>query len=455
MVEEKGADVGDLSSKRIVGFACNQGFALFLFYMGPNVGLGLFERADLFFMLAAMTLGFGVLWRANASVRDRLFARPLLFVYAAAMAGASLAGPSVPFEQQAWWLPVQGALLGIPNALLLAAWGRSFGQVPTATSVPEVVAGSFVGAVLCLVFSLAQGSDFLLLLRLLPFISAGYISAVGRPDAGKLASSSGLEERGTVLSAKVIVGTFCFGVAAGFMDAFATVPGEQVAPDIALTLVLFGAFLAGALSLLLSDGSYRVAVFVMALGFLLVPLMQDAVLPMAPGTVVFAGYLGLQTVLIALFLVVAQIARIDTSEAFSHGFTALFGGEAIGVLVANGFNTAGGETSYLAVVVSGGLLLLSFIFLFSERDFAQLSEISEEVDAFEAACARIVEAYGLSARESEILVYALRGRTSERIASELFISKSTVDTHLRRIYGKCDVHSRQELLDLGEAMRRN
>ena len=176
---------------------------------------------------------------------------------------------------------------------------------------------------------------------------------------------------------------------------------------------------------------------------------------MAPGTVVFAGYLGLQTVLIALFLVVAQIARIDTSEAFSHGFTALFGGEAIGVLVANGFNTAGGETSYLAVVVSGGLLLLSFIFLFSERDFAQLSEISEEVDAFEAACARIVEAYGLSARESEILVYALRGRTSERIASELFISKSTVDTHLRRIYGKCDVHSRQELLDLGEAMRRN
>ena len=36
------------------------------------------------------------------------------------------------------------------------------------------------------------------------------------------------------------------------------------------------------------------------------------------------------------------------------------------------------------------------------------------------------------------------------MAAELFIAKSTVDTHLRRIYGKCGVHSRQELIDLGE-----
>ena len=58
--------------------------------------------------------------------------------------------------------------------------------------------------------------------------------------------------------------------------------------------------------------------------------------------------------------------------------------------------------------------------------------------------------FKLSKRESEILPLALRGRTGERMAAELFIAKSTVDTHLRRIYGKCGVHSRQELIDLGE-----
>ena len=43
-----------------------------------------------------------------------------------------------------------------------------------------------------------------------------------------------------------------------------------------------------------------------------------------------------------------------------------------------------------------------------------------------------------------------RGYTGERIAAEFYISKSTVDTHLRRIYAKCGVHGRQELIDLGE-----
>ena len=53
-------------------------------------------------------------------------------------------------------------------------------------------------------------------------------------------------------------------------------------------------------------------------------------------------------------------------------------------------------------------------------------------------------------RRFEILPLALRGRTAERIAGEFFISKNTVDTHLRRIYAKCGVHTRQELIDLGE-----
>ena len=52
-----------------------------------------------------------------------------------------------------------------------------------------------------------------------------------------------------------------------------------------------------------------------------------------------------------------------------------------------------------------------------------------------------------------MLPLALRGRTSERIASELYIAKSTADTHLRRIYSKAGVHGRQELIDLGERLQ--
>ena len=85
---------------------------------------------------------------------------------------------------------------------------------------------------------------------------------------------------------------------------------------------------------------------------------------------------------------------------------------------------------------------------------AALSVVVSRTDRFEEACALIAASAKLSKRESEILPLALRGRTAERIASEFFISKNTVDTHLRRIYAKCAVHTRQELIDLGERTER-
>lgn len=55
--------------------------------------------------------------------------------------------------------------------------------------------------------------------------------------------------------------------------------------------------------------------------------------------------------------------------------------------------------------------------------------------------------YGLSARELEILDLFAQGRSANWIADNLIISKNTVRSHLRAIYTKLDVHTRQELLD--------
>ena len=96
--------------------------------------------------------------------------------------------------------------------------------------------------------------------------------------------------------------------------------------------------------------------------------------------------------------------------------------------------------------------MCAYVFLFTERDFSALSRVVDAVavDNTEDVKKAIAQAAALSARETEVLSLALRGRTNERIAQELFIAKSTADTHLRRIYSKCGVHSRQELLDLAE-----
>ena len=56
--------------------------------------------------------------------------------------------------------------------------------------------------------------------------------------------------------------------------------------------------------------------------------------------------------------------------------------------------------------------------------------------------------FELSDREIEIMQYLCKGRSRPYIAETLYLSENTVRTHSRRIYGKLDVHNKQELLDL-------
>lgn len=59
-------------------------------------------------------------------------------------------------------------------------------------------------------------------------------------------------------------------------------------------------------------------------------------------------------------------------------------------------------------------------------------------------------AFGLTPRETEVLTLLGRGRSLPYIADALFVTTGTVKTHVKHIYRKCNVSSRQELLDLLE-----
>ena len=63
------------------------------------------------------------------------------------------------------------------------------------------------------------------------------------------------------------------------------------------------------------------------------------------------------------------------------------------------------------------------------------------------SCALMAFDYDLSTREVDVLELLVVGKDAKAIADELFISFNTVRSHIRRIYVKLDVHSRQELLD--------
>lgn len=55
--------------------------------------------------------------------------------------------------------------------------------------------------------------------------------------------------------------------------------------------------------------------------------------------------------------------------------------------------------------------------------------------------------FGLTGREIEVLTLYALGHTQARVSEELNLSTNTVHTHIKRIYDKTDLHSRQEILD--------
>ena len=69
---------------------------------------------------------------------------------------------------------------------------------------------------------------------------------------------------------------------------------------------------------------------------------------------------------------------------------------------------------------------------------------------------RVVQAYleerGLSPRETEVAELLMKGHSVSAIAGKLFISENTTRGHAKSIYKKLAVHSRQELVDLGDQL---
>lgn len=79
----------------------------------------------------------------------------------------------------------------------------------------------------------------------------------------------------------------------------------------------------------------------------------------------------------------------------------------------------------------------------------EAAEADEGVPADIAAyCQALAADYGLTPREAEILALMALGRSAKYISEELTVSYNTTRTHVRHIYEKLNIHSKQELIDL-------
>lgn len=79
-------------------------------------------------------------------------------------------------------------------------------------------------------------------------------------------------------------------------------------------------------------------------------------------------------------------------------------------------------------------------------------ELARQAEEYrEQRIAAVAQAGGLSKRESDVFALIARGRSVPFIAERLVLSENTVNSHVRRIYRKLEISSKQELLDLIES----
>lgn len=172
---------------------------------------------------------------------------------------------------------------------------------------------------------------------------------------------------------------------------------------------------------------------------------------------------------------VAFQKRLSSIVVFGFGYGSFMLGSALGWLGSiYVIPLIAGPSSQFVVYLVLALAVLGCVFvLFSERDFDKL--FSPEGDqeslerlfdidpfcnadvkkgAFGATIERACEQFGLSPRESDVLRYLAMGYSADAVAERLGVSWNTVRTHSRNIYTKMGVHSRQELIDAVDDMRR-
>ncbi len=219
--------------------------------------------------------------------------------------------------------------------------------------------------------------------------------------------------------------------------------------------------------------TYRWVLPFMCLGYAMM-FFHDANLSRIAFTVSFVGLVGIQ---LCFMIVVCKFARardIPAGQVLLPLFACIgigaAGGSACGLWALESIAESGvlAYAPLLMVALMAAMMAWGVdaddLVAQPERAVSKDETANGTMFVFASSSAKIIDGvaveqagtfarrYGLSPREREILGYLLAGRSRPFIRDELVLSLNTVNTHVRNIYAKTDVHSQQELLTLAREL---
>jgi DNA-binding CsgD family transcriptional regulator len=213
--------------------------------------------------------------------------------------------------------------------------------------------------------------------------------------------------------------------------------------------------------------TYRLSLPIMVAGFVAIALFFDTHAALCI-LLINIGYEFFDILVWILFTETARRKGENPLRIFGLGVAFMFIGMALGYFIGDVLNSyiASGsiQITVVAMLCILSLVVLAFLVI-PEGTIDQLldtvrsdkkSEVGLRTQAssldskLEANCTLVASAYGLTPRESEVLLLLAYGRTLSIIARDLFVAKGTARSHMESIYRKLGVHKQQELIDLVE-----
>ena len=153
--------------------------------------------------------------------------------------------------------------------------------------------------------------------------------------------------------------------------------------------------------------------------------------------------------MMVLFEMVSALA-IDALLLFSL-MRAVWAGAVVAGIVASGLGFGQDDSwTLFGVAAMGVACAFVFVFVFTDAHCTGVLAKScrrEHATPFKDQCRLAAAGAGLSEREAEVMAMVAKGRSSQRVADDLGVSLSTVNSHVYHIYRKMGVHSRQEMID--------
>jgi len=359
------------------------------------------------------------------------------------------------------FLYANAALSGIFAAFLWLLWGELYGSISSESvesCTPASVAVVLVGIPLAAHLSWPLSGIFV---ASFPIISGVFL--LFETHGGSNQPPVLLEEKKRKkIFPHVIalnVGAMLCSMANGFVLVVLTSSGPFI-PDV-VVCVIIGAIAALLISLVTVLFSRRVDFLSFFLWVLPILIIGLAVLASGVADVAaIAASCGFAVVFTSdclfwiIFSDVSHKGMCSPFEAFGLNRGCIQMGCFIGSLI--GLQVlASGASSLIASLMFICVCSVVFPLVVGQQNSLQRIVVSESAKTLveeknNELMKELVRTYKLSPREADVLDLLRKGRTVPYIRDALYISKSTIETHIKHIYTKMGVHSKQELIDLVE-----